>query len=127
MQRIEAVDAFSVAKYAAIFYVPMGLLYYVELVLFKIEMVTVPFGFYFAYLHLTVNFHLPLPRTYFGASALVVIGSSIFAATGWITGFACANVYNFFAARFGGLRVGVRLEGEPAIQGQMKKEPSDSM
>ncbi|MFZ0334895.1 MAG: hypothetical protein WAN10_15275 [Candidatus Acidiferrales bacterium] len=110
MQRIKSFDVFSVAKYASIFYVPMGLSYF-EFLRFKtVEMATLPLGFYFAFIHFTVNLHVPAPQNWFGISLLVLLGGAGFAVTGWLTGLICALVYNFFAGKFRGLRIGVELE-----------------
>ncbi|MHB8410422.1 MAG: hypothetical protein ACYDDI_00580 [Candidatus Acidiferrales bacterium] len=112
MQRIKSVDVFSVAKYASIFYLPLGLSYFGVIAFGGTEQVAVPLGFYFAFLHFTFNLRFPTPTTRPGISLLVVFGSAALAITGWITGLVCALVYNIFifAKRFGGLRIGVELE-----------------
>jgi hypothetical protein len=104
------VDSFSIAKYSSVLYVPTGLSYFEVVGFHNGQLVTVPLGFYFAFLHFTVNLHLPSPQSWSGISALVLFGIVAFAVTGWITGFVCALVYNLFARMFGGLRISVELE-----------------
>jgi len=113
MQRIKSVDVFSVAKYASIFYLPLGLSYFLVIIIFGgAGEVAVPLGFYFAFIHFTINLRFPTPATWPGISLLVVFGSAVLAITGWITGLVCALVYNIFAKRFRGLRIGVELESQ---------------
>lgn len=110
MQRINYVNPLSLARFAALLYVPLGLFYIEYLAFQQVNDVAVPIGFYFAYFHLTLSIHVPRPTTWTGGSALVILGSLCLAITGWITGFICAIVYNFFARHFRGLRIEVKLD-----------------
>ena len=110
MQRIKYIDALSSARYSSLFYIPLALSYF-ELLAFRGEnQVSVPIGFYFAYVHFTFSIRVPPPETWTAATLLVLLSSICFAVTGWITGFVCALVYNFFARHFRGLQIEVKMD-----------------
>lgn len=109
MQRIKYIDPLSLARYASLFYVPLALSYFELLGFQGADRVSVPIGFYFAYVHFTFSINVPRPETWIAAGLLVFFSSICFAITGWITGFVCAIFYNLFARYFRGLRIEVKL------------------
>jgi hypothetical protein len=116
---IKSIAPLPVAYISAAYYSAIALLLGPVYAFTDLKPVYAPLGFLIPLLSAKIDFTFGKPESHLGLLLVIVIAAVFYAATGWLSGFVCALLYNFMSKHFQ-----IRIDGE--IDAQEPPTPTAS-
>jgi len=104
---IKSIAPLPVACIGAAYYSAIALLIGPVYAFTDLKSVYAPLGFLIPLLSAKIDFTFGKPESHLGLILVIVVAAVLYGATGWLSGFACAVLYNFMSKHFQ-----IRIDGE---------------